>query len=147
MKARSRLATVAVAAAAVSSLAFAPGIAAAAAPPPLPPGGVWNCLGGVPGQPCPQQPVPEQPTPQLPTPNVQLPVLPPVENPIPGLVNMLCETFPADFCPAGQAQPPPETPRITQEDVNRLEQAVRDFFQSNPLTNPGFGSPGTTGAH
>ena len=50
MKVRSRLATVVVAAATVSSLAFAPGIAAAAAPPPLPPGGVWNCLGGVLGQ-------------------------------------------------------------------------------------------------
>jgi hypothetical protein len=57
MKARSRLATVVVAAATVSGLALAPGIAAAAAPPPLPPGGIFVCLGGIPNQNgCPTQP-------------------------------------------------------------------------------------------
>jgi hypothetical protein len=55
MKARSRLATLVAAGATVSSLALAPGIAAAA--PPLPPGGIFVCLGGIPGQNgCPQQP-------------------------------------------------------------------------------------------
>jgi len=62
MRVRSRLAMLAVAGATVGGLALAPGIAAAAAPPALPPGGVWNCLGGVPGQNDCQSPPPQQPS-------------------------------------------------------------------------------------